>query len=260
MILQLILPFGILFGILLPLLLYYIVIRIDLFFDEEIYERMYVPIIWGFISLLLHNLYHISELFYPSELLIAFSQLSSLVITFYLVAVVANNTVSSLVLQGVAERLGREVEKKTAELRESEQKLKEYSEQLEQKVEERTKELREAYEELKKLDNVKSDIISNVSHELRTPITIAKSAIEMAMEGGDEKERNELLEMGREALSKQNRIVEDLIEVASMEKRTFRLNLESLELGDIIAMAKGEMKPRASENEIEIKTSIQEDL
>ncbi len=120
--------------------------------------------------------------------------------------------------------------------------------------------LKSAYEALKTLDVLKSDIISNVSHELRTPLTIAKSAMELAMRGGEENERNEFLKTGIDALMRQNRIVENLVEVASMEKRTFRLNLESLELGDIIAMAKNEMEPRASENEIEIKTFIPENL
>ena len=45
-----------------------------------------------------------------------------------------------------------------------------------------------------------------------------------------------------------------------MEKKTFRLNLKSLELGDIIATAADDMESFASEKDVEIKTSVQEDL
>ncbi|MFQ6137319.1 MAG: PAS domain S-box protein [Candidatus Hydrothermarchaeales archaeon] len=141
-----------------------------------------------------------------------------------------------------------------------EEQLKEYSKHLEQKVEERTRELQNAYEELKDLDRVKSDLIANVSHELRTPLTIAKAAFEFSVEEEEKGERIRLLNMGIEALSRQNRIVANLIKVAKVEKRSIDLNLESLNLGEMIAIAQNEMRLRASENKIKIKTSVQEDL
>ena len=99
-----------------------------------------------------------------------------------------------------------------------EEKLREYTEFLAQKVEERTRELTEAneklkatYEELRELNDLKDALIANVSHELRTPITIAKGALDLAMEEKNPERRERLLNMAMEALERQNRIVGDLI-------------------------------------------------
>jgi signal transduction histidine kinase len=63
----------------------------------------------------------------------------------------------------------------------------------------------------------KSYIIDNMGHELRTPITIVKSALELAMDEEDVRERNELLMMSLNALVRQNFLVGNLIEVAKVD-------------------------------------------
>jgi hypothetical protein len=67
--------------------------------------------------------------------------------------------------------------------------------------------------ELGEVDEIKDNIISNVSHELRTPITIAKGAIEMALDEEDNEEKRELLVMAKGALERQNNIVGDLVSI-----------------------------------------------
>jgi PAS domain S-box-containing protein len=120
--------------------------------------------------------------------------------------------------------------------------------------------LEEAYGELKELDKLKDDIISNVSHELKTPITICSGAIELAMEEKDEKKRNELLTMGREALHEQNRIVGDLLNVAKVKKRALRLKSETVNLTKAVEVVVHEMRPRATKSKIKIKTDLPESL
>lgn len=88
----------------------------------------------------------------------------------------------------------------------------------EKEIEESYRRLQEAYEELKELDRMKNELISNVSHELRTPITIAKNAIELAMDEEVAEERNKFLAMGRGALARLNLIVGDLLDIAKFQK------------------------------------------
>jgi PAS domain S-box-containing protein len=121
-------------------------------------------------------------------------------------------------------------------------------------------ELKKAYEELKSLDRMKSDIIANVSHELKTPITIAKGAIELAMNEDDKEERNSLLSTGKAALIRQASIVENLIEAARVERKKLELMPEPLRMGDIISLAKNELKPHASVYSIKIKSRIEKDV
>ena len=119
-------------------------------------------------------------------------------------------------------------------------------------------ELQKAYEELKEVDRVKSDIISNVSHELKTPITIAKGALELAMGEEGEKERNELLARAIRALLHQTNIVNDLVDIARVERGEFKLRLKPVDLGEVVNDCLSEKLPMALQKEVEIETSIQE--
>ncbi len=122
------------------------------------------------------------------------------------------------------------------------------------------KKLEENYLDLKEIDRVKTDIIANVSHELRTPLTIVKGFIEIAMEEDDKEERNELLSMCRKALFKQNRIIDDLINVSEFEKKEYKLKFENVDLEHVIQIAKEEIKSYALEKDINIKTSVEESI
>jgi signal transduction histidine kinase len=123
-------------------------------------------------------------------------------------------------------------------------------------LEEERKKLQVAYQELKTLEETKSNIVSNVSHELRTPITIASTAFELAMEEEDRETRNRLLAMGKRALMRQNRIVEDLIEVARGQKRELKLFMEKLNVADVVAIAAGEIKSQAREKGIGLEVRV----
>jgi PAS domain S-box-containing protein len=116
--------------------------------------------------------------------------------------------------------------------------------------------LQKAYDELKSLDELKSNVIANVSHELRTPITIAKGALEMVMGENDPDSRGRLIAMARDALIRQNMIVGDLIDAASMEKRKFRLKPEALDLGQVIPLVVNEFKSVVIKKNIALESKI----
>jgi PAS domain S-box-containing protein len=121
-------------------------------------------------------------------------------------------------------------------------------------------ELKSAYEELKSLDELKSNIIANVSHELKTPITIAKGALELAMEEKDVEKKNKLCKMASAALVRQNLIVGDLIEAARMEKGKRELKLEEMNLANAIALVSGEFKPMLIKSKLKLEVNVAEDL
>ncbi len=122
-------------------------------------------------------------------------------------------------------------------------------------------ETKKAYEELKSLDALKSNVISNVSHELRTPITIAKGALELLMDENEPSSRVKLVGMARSALLRQNKIVEDLLEAARMERVTaYSLSLENLDLKSTIPLVVDEFKAVAMEKRIRLETLFAEEL
>lgn len=120
--------------------------------------------------------------------------------------------------------------------------------------------LQRTHEELKVIDELKSNIIANVSHELRTPITIAKGAIELAMNEKDEMNRKELLKMAMDALVRQNFVIGDLIEAAYLDKGKRELNLEAINLAEIITQIKEEFEPMLLREDIKLSIRVKEGL
>ncbi|MFQ5976354.1 MAG: PAS domain S-box protein, partial [Candidatus Hydrothermarchaeales archaeon] len=122
------------------------------------------------------------------------------------------------------------------------------------------KKLKLAYEELKTLDELKGDIISNISHELRTPITILSASFELLKKETDEEEREQLLQMGLNALSRQNHIVENLITATIFKKKHIELNLERINTNEVIMIVHGKLKPMAKEKNVKIILELIKDI
>lgn len=120
--------------------------------------------------------------------------------------------------------------------------------------------LKEAYRHLKELDKMKDELISNVSHELRTPITIAKTAMELAASERDAEQRRKLLNMGINALKRQNHIVGDLISLQKMQSRKYKLNLENIDVGHAALIVAEKTKPRALAKKVRVEVKAEKNL
>ncbi|MBU2559949.1 PAS domain-containing sensor histidine kinase [archaeon] len=120
--------------------------------------------------------------------------------------------------------------------------------------------LKTAYTDLKSLDELKGNIIANVTHELRTPITIAESALELAMDEEDEKKKKELLGMAIEALTRQNTIVGDLIEASQLGMGILELEFESIDLGHNLDSIVAEFEPVFIKREMKTEVHIEKGL
>ena len=129
---------------------------------------------------------------------------------------------------------------------------------LEKELIESHEKLKKAYMELKSLDELKSNIIANVSHELKTPITLIKGFIELALLEKDEKKRNTFLIKAKEAVMRQNSIVDDLISISRVERGEFRLTIQKFDLVSVIEECIRRKKNFALRRNIEIIKEIKE--
>jgi len=118
--------------------------------------------------------------------------------------------------------------------------------------------LKKTNEELRTLDEMKANIIANVSHELRTPITIAKGAIELAMDEQDQEKRRDLLNMAMNALLRQNFIVEDLLQAARLERGELRM--EEVNLGELVERVAEEFRPVLIKHGLRMSLKVGDDL
>jgi signal transduction histidine kinase len=137
-----------------------------------------------------------------------------------------------------------------------ERRLRAKLEEANNRLEDSRKKLERAYEELKEIDKLKSNIIANVSHELRTPITIAKGFIELAMEEEDEEERRKNLQSAVNALFRLNNIIEDLIQVANIERGDSNLRRRSFSLAETVLGAVEEKEELAKEKDVKIDVDL----
>lgn len=118
--------------------------------------------------------------------------------------------------------------------------------------------LRNAYEKMKSIDQLRSDIISNVSHELKTPITIIGGSIELAMEEDAPEERNYLLSKSQEALRRQLKIVNNLVDLSTVE--TYKPLKKNHDLKKIIQRSTGELQEYAKMASVSLYLNIPDNL
>jgi len=77
-------------------------------------------------------------------------------------------------------------------------------------------------ERLKKLDAVKSEFVANVSHELRTPLTSIKNACTILRKTVSQPQAKEMLDIIDSNADRQSRLVNNLLDLAKIEKGNLR--------------------------------------
>lgn len=107
---------------------------------------------------------------------------------------------------------------------------------VEQRQEER--DLRRAKEAAEDLIRTKDTFLAMVSHELRTPLTPAFGAIDMLMDDQNMSEENRmLLEIVRENIEIEMRLIEDLQEMTRLSNGKLSLQLGQIDAHDVIRKA-----------------------
>jgi len=111
---------------------------------------------------------------------------------------------------------------------------------------------------LKEVDRVKSNIISSVSHELKTPLTTIKTYLMLLRRGKPDKKETYLTVLEREA-DRLNNIIEDLLDLATLETGKIPTHLEPVSVADTVAAVTSSCAARAQENHITVKTDLPEE-
>ena len=113
--------------------------------------------------------------------------------------------------------------------------------------------------EMRRLERVRSDFVANVSHELKTPLTSIKGFVETLLEGALEDKENsrEFLRIIQEHTDRLNNMVNDLLELSSLESRQAGLRKEKFDLRSlseqVLAGFQSQLKKKslAAENRVE---------
>jgi two-component system, OmpR family, phosphate regulon sensor histidine kinase PhoR len=101
--------------------------------------------------------------------------------------------------------------------------------------------------EIKRLERVRSEFVANVSHELRTPLTAIKGYAETLLAGGlDERPRAvEFVEVIARHADRLRDLIEDLLDLASVEQGEARLRIGRVTVAEVVAHAEATLRPSA---------------
>ena len=111
--------------------------------------------------------------------------------------------------------------------------------------------------ELARLERFRREFVADVSHEIKTPLTGIIGAVEMLEDGGAEgPARDRLLAMVSKESRRLNRLVQQILDLARLEKEGDVLELADADLADIARETVESMRPRAEAAGIALSLSV----
>ncbi|MGL5085783.1 MAG: histidine kinase dimerization/phospho-acceptor domain-containing protein, partial [Clostridium sp.] len=110
---------------------------------------------------------------------------------------------------------------------------------------------------LEAVDLKRKEFISNVSHELRSPITSIKGFISGIIDGVIPKDReNYYLNVVNDEVSRLARLVNDLLDISSMEAGKFKLIKSQLDINQIITLCILNLESKIKEKMINVEVTF----
>ena len=116
--------------------------------------------------------------------------------------------------------------------------------------------------EIRRLERVRREFVANVSHELRTPLTAIKGYAETLLGGGlqEPQRTSEFVEVIARHAERLRRLIEDLLDLASIEQGEVHLEAAPVEVGEVVTQAEAVLRPAAERKGQTVSVSIPEGL
>ncbi|WP_125154116.1 sensor histidine kinase [Clostridium rectalis] len=115
-------------------------------------------------------------------------------------------------------------------------------------------------ESLEKIEVNRRQFISNVSHEIRSPLTSIKGFIGGIIDGVIPEEKvNYYLTLAYDEIQRLTRLVNDLLDLSSIEAGQLKLNIEEVNVNEIIRLAVIRFETKIKNNKINVEVTLQDD-
>jgi signal transduction histidine kinase len=131
-----------------------------------------------------------------------------------------------------------------AERRNAEEMLGELNHTLDLRVRERTAELQQSEARLKEANRRKDEFLATLAHELRNPLAPVRNAVELLKRQSHEPER---VGWATQLIDRQvtlfSRLIDDLMDVSRINQGRIELRRETIKLGDVLSDAVESVRP-----------------
>ncbi|ADE36344.1 sensor histidine kinase [Methanohalophilus mahii] len=135
-----------------------------------------------------------------------------------------------------------------------------WNRKLEEEVDKKTEQLENSNQRLQKLNRVKNEFLSMVSHELKTPLTAIRTSSEFLREEDYDREtQEEMLDLIIRNIDRQSRMVDDLLDISRIESGRMVFKEEKVDLKEIIDNVIQMMEPMATKHGIAIERELDND-
>ncbi|HMR72920.1 MAG TPA: histidine kinase dimerization/phospho-acceptor domain-containing protein, partial [Candidatus Saccharibacteria bacterium] len=117
------------------------------------------------------------------------------------------------------------------------QKIQNFNESLKNEVDRATAELRASNQKLKQIDQAKDEFVSLTSHQLRTPLTTIKGYISMLLDGdaGELKpQQRKLLDEAFNSSSRMSHLISDFLNISRIQTGKFEIELTEVNLAETL--------------------------
>ena len=121
-----------------------------------------------------------------------------------------------------------------------------------------TQDISEAFNKMlgrmKILDDSRQEFVSNVSHELKTPLTSMKVLADSLLMQEDTPAElyKEFMEDIAEEIERENKIINDLLSLVKMDKKSSDLNVKSENINDLVERILKRLRPIAAQQNVEV--------
>ena len=113
--------------------------------------------------------------------------------------------------------------------------------------------LKELARDLNFLKKERNDFLASISHELRTPLTYIKGYADISLRKNiEEEEKEKYLRIIVEEANRLSTLIEDLFELAKIDKNTFLIQKQQINLYELLVKLQIKMSPAFKEKEIDL--------
>ncbi|GIQ70400.1 sensor histidine kinase [Xylanibacillus composti] len=116
--------------------------------------------------------------------------------------------------------------------------------------------LEQDIEKERRLEQTRKEFISGVSHELKTPLSVLESCLYIMKDKADSPRRDYYFAAMEDEVKKMNLLVNDMLELARYESGTYKLEMDSFRIDELLERICAKLAPDIAEKNIHLHVGI----